>query len=109
LGLGGAATNAWVPAAVISFFFPGIGLLLLGRNELKALGVKIFVAYLVLTIAIPITIGVVGGVLGIYGLWSIWRLAYLARLLLHPLAMVHTHDATVKLYPHLGQPILFKS
>jgi hypothetical protein len=39
--------------------------LLLGRSDLKALGVKIFVAYLVLTIAIPITIGVVGGVIGI--------------------------------------------
>ncbi len=109
MGLGGAATNAWFPAAVISFFFPGIGLLVLGRPELKALGVKIFIGYLVITIAIPIAVGVMGGLLGLYGLWSIWRLAYLVRLLIHPLAMLHTHDATVKLRPELGQPILFKN
>lgn len=101
LALGGAAGNAWFPAAVVSFFFPGIGLLLLGRDELKPLGVKIFIAYLVVTIAMPIAFG-----LG--GLWFIWQLTYLIRLLVHPLAMIHTHDATVKAFPNLGQPILFK-
>jgi hypothetical protein len=98
-----------VPAAVLSFFFPGIGLLLLGRSELKALGVKIFVGYLVLTVALPVAVGVVGSVVGMYGLWSIWQLAYLARLIIHPLAMIHTHDATVKIAPQLGQPLVFKS
>src|SRR5207302_1674823 len=49
LGLGMPA-NAWFPGALVSFFFPGLGLLFVPRSEIKTLGVKIFVGYLAASI-----------------------------------------------------------
>ena len=107
LGMGGVPQNAWMPAALISFFLPGIGLAFLPSPELKSLGIKIFIAYLVVTVVIPVAFGIIGSITGIYQLWWIMRLANVFRLA-HIASAIHTHDATVKLNPQLGQPIFFK-
>jgi hypothetical protein len=108
LGMGGVPQNAWMPAALISFFLPGLGLAFLPSPELKSLGIKIFIAYIVVTLVIPMVFGIIGSVTGIYQLWWIMRLANVFRLA-HIASAIHTHDATVKLNPQLGQPIFFKA
>lgn len=101
----GAPTNAWVPGALVSFFFPGIGLLLIGRPEYKSLAIKIFVGYIALVFG-SIVFGVILSIIGLGFIWSILSLAIMAA----PIAsLIHTHDLTVKAYPHLGQPIFFKN
>lgn len=109
LGLGGMPTNAWVPSALISFFFPGIGLLFLPKPEYKTLGIKIFVAYLVVMIFLPVAISIVSSITGIYALGYLGYAFHLLRLVIHPGAAIHSHDCTVKLNPQLGQPIFFKN
>ncbi|HWL88336.1 MAG TPA: hypothetical protein VNO21_21175, partial [Polyangiaceae bacterium] len=104
----GQLTNAWVPGALLSFFFPGTGHLFLPRPDLKAIGVKIFVAWLVLSVAGGILLVVLQSILG-YALTSLlWKLFELAQFLAHPVSAIHTHDMACKLNPQLGQPILFK-
>lgn len=101
----GAPTNAWVPGALVSFFLPGIGLLLIGRPEYKSLAIKIFVGYVACVFG-SIVFGIVTAIIGV---------GFVASLpgFLFPLAsvasLIHTHDVTVKAYPHLGQPIFFKN
>ena len=106
---GGMPTNPWVPGAIVSFFFPGLGLLFLPNPQLKSLGIKVFVGYVIVMIGLPITIAVVAGLTGIYALGYLGSLLHLFRLVIHPAAMLHTHDATVKMNPALGKPILFKN
>lgn len=101
----GAPTNAWIPGALVSFFFPGIGLLLIGRPEHKSLAIKIFVGYVALVFG-SIIFGILLSIVGLGFLWSILSLA----LMVAPIgSLIHTHDMTVKAYPHLGQPIFFKN
>jgi len=104
----GQLTNPWVPAALVSFFFPGLGHLFLPRPDLKAIGVKIFVAYLVIMIGVPVLFGILGSITGVYQLGYVWSLFNLLRLIAHPLSLFHTHDTACKLNPQLGSPILFK-
>ena len=101
----GAPTNAWFPGAIVSFFFPGLGLLLIGRPEYRSLGIKIFVGYVACVFGL-VLFGIVTAIIGV---------GFVASLpgFLFPLAsvasLIHTHDVTVKAYPHLGQPIFFKN
>jgi len=107
-GLTGMPTNAWIPSALISFFFPGIGLLLLPRPELKSMGIKIFVTYIVTLIGLPIVISIVRALTDIYAIGYLQHPLHLVRLVFHVGAMIYTHDACCKLNPSLGSPIFFK-
>ena len=69
---------------------------------------KIFVAYLAITVVLPIAFGIIGSISGIYALWYVWRIINFVRFFAHPVALVHTHDMTCRLNPQLGQPIFFK-
>ena len=109
LAPGGLPTNAWIPAALISFFFPGIGLFFLPDPRYKPLAIKIFVAYLVVMIFLPVAISIVSSVTGIYAIGYLGYAFHLLRLVVHPGAAIHTHDCTVKLNPALGQPLFFKN
>jgi len=101
----GAPTNAWIPGALVSFFLPGIGLMLIGRPEYKALAIKIFVGYIALVIgSIVFTV-----VMTIFGLGLLSSLVGLVLSVAPFASLIHTHDMTVKAYPHLGKPIFFKS
>src|SRR5205085_2910552 len=80
LGLTGMPTNAWIPAALISFFFPGIGLLLLPRPELKGMGIKIFVTYIVTLIGLPIILAIVRSITDIYAIGYLQHPLHLVRL-----------------------------
>lgn len=108
LGLTGMPTNPWIPSALISFFFPGIGLLLLPRPELKSMGIKIFVTYIVTLIGLPIVISIVRAITDIYAIGYLQHPLHLVRLVFHVGAMIYTHDACCKLNPSLGSPIFFK-
>jgi hypothetical protein len=108
LGLG-APTNAWFPGALLSFFFPGLGLLFVPRPEAKSLGIKIFIGYVVATIGIAVLV-VICNVAGIYSVGTIFTLLNsLFQLGARVGAMLHTHDTTVKAFPNLGAPIVFKT
>jgi len=109
LSSGGLPTNAWVPAALISFFFPGIGLFFLPGPQYKPMAIKIFVAYLAIMIFLPVAINIVSRVTGIYAIGYLGYAFHLLRLIIHPGAAIYTHDCTVKLNPQLGQPLFFKS
>ena len=104
---GALPTNAWIPAALVSFFLPGIGLVFLPSPQYKSLGIKIFVGYLVLGVVLPIAVSLVASLTGIYQIGYISYPLYLVRLA-HILSLIHTHDCTVKLNPALGAPIFFK-
>ncbi len=104
---GALPTNAWVPAAIVSFFLPGIGLLFLPNPQYKSLGIKIFVGYLILGLVVPIVLSVVISITHVYQLGYINYPLYLVRLA-HIISLIHTHDCTVKINPALGQPIFFK-
>ena len=83
-------------ASIISFFFPGLGLLLSREN--KMLGVIVF--------AVAITADVVIFVVGTIGLLCfIGALLYPATLIVHLLAAVHTYDKMTK--EGGGKPIMF--
>jgi len=74
----------------------------------KALGVKIFVGYLVASIALGILM-VIMRVVEVYAIASLFSgLNGLLQLVARIGGMLHTHDTTVKVYPNLGQPIAFK-
>ncbi len=109
MGIGGGAlpTNAWFPAAIVSFFLPGIGLLFLPNPQFKSLGIKIFVGYIAAAWILPIVIGVMASVTHIYAL-DYLRYPFWFFRLVPFVALIHTHDLTVKLNPALGQPIFFK-
>ena len=109
MSAGGLPTNAWIPAALISFFFPGVGLFFLPKPEYKSLAIKIFVGYLVVMIFAPVAISIVANVTGIYAIGYTGYLFHLLRLVIHPGAAIYTHDCTVKLNPALGQPLVFKN
>jgi hypothetical protein len=107
LGLGVPA-NPWFPGALVSFFLPGLGLLFVPRPEVKAIGVKIFVGYLVASIGLGVLV-VVSNIIGIYGVgYAFSSVNGILQLLARIGAVLHTHDTTVKVYPNLGQPIVFK-
>ena len=109
-GLSGAApTNPWIPAALVSFFFPGLGLLFVPRPELKSTGIKIFVGYIACMWAVPIAIAMIARVTGIYAIGYVGYPFRLIGLLFHIGSMIYTHDAVCKRYPNLGAPIFFKS
>ena len=62
--------NAWFPGALVSFFFPGLGLLFVPRSEIKTLGVKIFVGYLAASIGLLL----IGCAAGWVADWAMRRL-----------------------------------
>jgi len=105
-------TNAWIPAALISFFLPGLGLLMLPKPELKSKGIKIFIGYIIVVVLINVVMGILLGIL--ISATGVGALGYL----MHPLRLVtfvlwlaniiYTHDATVTINPALGKPIFFK-
>ena len=102
LGLG-APQNPWFPGALISFFFPGLGLLVVPGQEAKILGVKVFAAFFVASILVYAGLAALtlaGVYLGFVG--SIFQLVA------HVGGALHTHDVIVKAYPNLGAPIAFK-
>lgn len=101
----GAPTNAWVPGALVSFFLPGIGLLLIGKPEYKSLGIKIFVGYVALVFGSIIF----AFVMAFAGLGFLSKLVGLVLTVAPAASLIYTHDMTVKAYPHLGKPIFFKS
>jgi hypothetical protein len=109
LGLaGGMPTNAWIPGAIVSLFFPAMGLLFLPRADLKATGIKIFVAWIVCMWVLPIALSIIASTTGIYALGYIGYPFRLVGLLFHIGGMIFTHDAACKLNPSLGSPIFFK-
>jgi hypothetical protein len=103
-----APTNAWVPGAIVSLLLPGLGLFFIrdGKSRGK-LALVIFVGYFVASVALGIVAAVLGAIsailAGLFGLVS-----SLFHLAVHILAMLHTHDETVRAYPHLGNAIVFK-
>ncbi len=105
---GAVPTNAWFPAAVISWLFPGLGLLMLKDKNRTKFAVGIFVAYLVIAVVLGVLQGIfysmdipaLGGIIAL--------VAWLVRLVAHFGSMILTHDETVRAYPHLGAPIFFK-
>ena len=102
LGLG-APQNPWFPGALISFFFPGLGLLVVPGQEAKILGIKVFAAYIVASIVlIFLVIGVAFAGVPLGFLYSVFHIG--ARVG----GALHTHDVIVKAYPNLGAPIAFK-
>ena len=95
-----------MPGAVVSFFFPPLGLIFLGPQQ-KSSAIKLFVVYLVASIVLSVLVSItysisysLGGLMS--GLYSLIQLA------LHVGGMIHTHDETVRAFPQLGQPIYFK-
>lgn len=107
---GPAPTNPWFPAAVVSWIFPGLGLLMLKDKNRSKLAYAIFGIYVALYILLSVLWWIFVGVLGIGALGSIVSLLQgLVHLVAHFGSMLFTHDETVKAYPHLGQPIFFKN
>jgi hypothetical protein len=105
----GMPNNAWMPGALVSFFFPGLGLLLLGHPASKSTGIKIFVGYIACMWALPVAVGVIASITGVYSLGYIgypFRLIGLAFMIG---SMIYTHDTACKLNPRLGTPIFFKA
>jgi hypothetical protein len=109
--LGGPApTNPWFPAAVVSWLFPGLGLLLLKDKNRNKLAGAIFGGYVALYIVLAVLWSVFANVLEIGALAVIISLLqWLVHLVARFGTMIFTHDETVKAYPHLGQPIFFKN
>jgi hypothetical protein len=107
---GPAPTNPWFPAAIVSWFFPGLGLLLLKDKNRTKLAIAIFVGYIAATILLSMLWWLVAAVFGMSTLGSLVSLLlWLLRLVAHFGSMIFTHDETVKAYPHLGTPIFFKN
>lgn len=105
---GALPTNPWIPGAIVSFFFPGLGLLFLPRPEMKSMAVKIFVGYLIAMWGLPIMLSVIASVTGVYALGYLGYPFRLLGLVFHVGSMLYTHDMAVKLNPALGQPLAFK-
>jgi len=108
LGLATPPTNEWVPGPIVSFFFPGLGLLFLGPAD-KTLAFKIFGGYIAVTVGVVILqiLFALAGVPFINSMFSL--LGTIVHLVSHVGGMIHTHDTVVKYYPNLGNPIFFKS
>jgi hypothetical protein len=107
---GPAPTNPWFPAAVVSWLFPGLGLLLLKDKDRKKLAIAIFVGYIAAVVLLNVLWWLFAGVLEIGALGGLVSLlSWLLRLVAHFGTMIFTHDETVKAYPHLGNPIFFKN
>lgn len=102
-------TNAWIPSALVSFFFPGLGNLFFPVPDLRSKGIRLFVAYIIATWVVPIAITVVERITEIYALGYIGYPFHLIRLLFHVGGMIWTHDTACRLNPSLGSPIFFKS
>lgn len=102
-----APTNPWFPAALVSFFLPGIGLLLLSDKKRTKLAIAIFATTVVGHIVLS-CMGIVSGMFssGLGMLFSI--LNWFFGLVMHIGSAIHTHDETVRSYPQLGRPILFE-
>lgn len=105
---GAPPTNAWIPGALISFFFPGLGLLVLPRPDMKSMAVKIFVAYIVAMWALPIMLSVMANITGVYALGYLGYPFRLLGIVFHVGSMLYTHDMACKMNPQLGAPIVFK-
>ncbi|MBL8685641.1 MAG: hypothetical protein JNK05_41070 [Myxococcales bacterium] len=106
---GPAPTNPWIPG-IVSFFFPGLGLLMLKDKNRSKLAGAIFGGYIAANILIWLLSFIFIGILELYffgTIVSLLRLVVWAAF--GPGSMIFTHDETVKAYPHLGQPIFFKN
>lgn len=109
VGAGPAPTNAWWPAALVSWWLPGIGLLLLKDKDRKKLAIGSFVGYIAIVVVTSILIGVFAS-MEVPALPMILSLVLrLVQLVAHFGMLIYTHDETVRAYPHLGSPIFFKN
>jgi len=91
------SSNNALLGAIISLFFPGIGLILSRDNKFK--GILVFIIamladFAAITIASILTLCVVGVVL------------FALPFFIHVLAAIHTHDVIVK-EDNSGKPMLF--
>ncbi len=91
------SSNTPLLGALISFFFPGLGLLLSKENKFK--GVLVFVIAMIadftsIVVATVLTMCVIGFFI------------YLAPLFIHFLAAVHSHDVLAK-EEKSGKPLVF--
>lgn len=92
------SSNNPIIGALVSFFLPGLGLLL-GKCHRK-LGVMVFVAAMVAICAIVVA-GIFGTLMCFFGF-----LLYMAIPVIHITAAVHTYDVLQK--EEGGKPIFFK-
>jgi hypothetical protein len=83
-------------------------LLVLPRPDMKAMAIKIFVAYIVAMWAVPIGLSVIANVTGVYALGYLGYPFRLLGLVFHIGSMLYTHDMACKMNPQLGAPIIFK-
>ena len=90
-------SNTPLLGALISFFLPGLGLLLSKENKFKG-GIIFLIAmvadFVSIIVATVLTLCIVGIIL------------YLAPLVIHFLAAIHTHDVLVK-EEKGGKPLVF--
>ena len=93
----GMTSNTPLLGALISFFLPGLGLLLSKENKFKG-GIIFLIAmvadFVSIIVATVLTLCIVGIIL------------YLAPLVIHFLAAIHTHDVLVK-EEKGGKPLVF--
>ncbi len=109
VGGGVAPTNAWWPAAIVSWWLPGIGLLLLKDKDRKKLAIGTFVGYFAIVVVVSILIGVFASMEVPVLPLILSLLLRLVQLVAHFGMLIYTHDETVRAYPHLGNPIFFKN
>jgi len=92
------SSNRAILGAIISFFLPGIGLLLSKQSRMKGLLIFIIVAVadvVSVVIASILTLCIVG------------LLLFSVPFVIHIVAAIHTHDVIVK-EDNSGKPILFE-
>jgi len=93
-----AGTSNAVVGAIISFFFPGLGLLL--SPDKKMLGIMVFIAVFIVDV-VAMVVGGIGAAICFLPI-----VFFLAIPLAHLVAILHTYDVLTK--EAGGNPILFK-
>ncbi len=91
-------SNNIIVGAVISFFFPGLGLLL--SKDKKMLGIMVFVGVMIADVAIMFVGGIGAAICLVPGI------LFLLMPVFNLVAALHTHDELQK--ESGGKPILFK-
>ena len=118
--VGAPPTNPWFPHAVVSAFFPPLGLLMLkdGKDR-KKFALTIFAGYVIAWVVLSFVLYPIIGTssTNVYGtqivtenfLGTILRiLIWFLRLAAFAFGLIYTHDEVVRSYPNLGNPIFFK-